>query len=70
MIHRYQDNCKFCRHYLADQQCQAFPAGILTELWSGENLHRGPYPDDQGYRYEPRDIGMLTVEDLETSAAA
>lgn len=54
MIYRREQNCLFCKHYMEKQTCLAFPAGIPDELWTGENLHEQPYPDDQGYRHEQK----------------
>lgn len=52
MIHLAEANCRFCKHFLGDRKCLAFPQSIPEPLWSGENLHREAYDGDQGYRYE------------------
>lgn len=58
MIHRYQDNCRFCAHYLGGQHCKAFPLSIPADLWSGDNQHRSPYDGDQGIQYAPKQMAM------------
>ncbi|MDD5271089.1 MAG: hypothetical protein PHU14_00090 [Methylovulum sp.] len=62
MIHRYQDNCRFCEHFLGGQRCKAFPVAIPDDLWSGDNQHRSPYKDDQGIRYAPKQMAMPDAE--------
>ncbi len=70
MIHTHDANCQFCAHYQGGQRCQAFPAGIPAIFWSGENLHRAPYPGDGGFQYErkqielsdPRKLGVNTTD--------
>ena len=52
MIYRQDQHCQFCKHYLGERQCLAFPQQIPAELWSGENWHKEPFPNDQGYRFE------------------
>ena len=64
MIHGREANCRFCTHYLGEQRCQAFASGIPAALWSGEHLHREPYPGDGGIQFEPKRIEMLTLEDI------
>lgn len=63
MIHGREANCRFCNHYQGEQRCQAFPAGIPVILWSGENLHREPYPGDKGVQYQPKRINLTLPED-------
>ena len=70
MIVGYQDNCKICAHYLGEQTCRAFPAGIPNRLWSGEHLHRESYPGDQGYRFQGRPLDILFIDDDEISDMA
>ena len=62
MIHGYQDNCRFCAHYFENHTCKAFPDGIPEPLWTGENLHREPYPGDQGILYASRKMPFPNVE--------
>lgn len=47
-------NCKnFNGENPAAQTCAAFPKGIPTEIWNGENSHTTPFPGDKGIRFEP-----------------
>jgi hypothetical protein len=63
MIHRREQNCRACLHYLGDEKCLAFPDGIPAELWSGDNLHRQAFPGDQGYRYERKFVELPQLPD-------
>jgi hypothetical protein len=46
--------CDTCRHKFAGQRgCAAFPDQIPTEIITGKNDHRSPYPGDQGIQYAP-----------------
>lgn len=67
MIYRSQANCSMCAHYQSDQRCKAFSGGIPSALWSGEHLHREPYPGDGGFRYESRRLSFpdIDAEELE-----
>ena len=64
MIYRSQANCSICTHYQGDQCCYAFPDGVPELLWTGEYLHREPYPGDGGIRYQPRRITPPVLEDI------
>lgn len=64
MIYRSQANCSMCVHYQAHRRCLAFPDGIPQALWTGENLHRDPYPGDGGIRYQSRRIAPPILEDI------
>jgi len=33
--------------------CDAFPEGILEEIWKGANNHKKPFPGDHGIQLEP-----------------
>ncbi len=47
--------CVTCVHRFADPaRCRAFPAGIPSEIRSGANDHREPFPGDNGVTYERR----------------
>lgn len=57
-----------CKHYRGVLQidgteanevdfCEAFPNGIPSEITSGKNLHREPYPGDNGVQYERGVVG-------------
>ena len=63
MIRRREQNCWACLHYAGAEKCLAFPFGIPAELWSGENLHRQPFPGDQGYLYERKFIELPLLPD-------
>ena len=52
-----------CKHYTGVKQdkdgevnerqvCVAFPDGIPDEIAYGDELHIGPWPDDNGIRFE------------------
>ena len=47
-----QSQCTACTHLEreeeAQQQCEAFPEGIPTEIWLNEVAHTAPYPGDHG----------------------
>lgn len=45
--------CANCRFYFANAICNAFPDGIPDEILLGNNLHRKPYPGDNGIQFEP-----------------
>jgi len=49
--------CSTCIHFdpsVKDKNvCKAFPEGIPTVIAVGENSHRKPFSDDNGYRWEP-----------------
>jgi hypothetical protein len=50
--------CTWCRHLRdsgVDQECDAYPNGIPTAIWKGENDHRAPFPGDGGIQFEPID---------------
>jgi len=52
-----------CRHYAGIigptidpvHYCTAFPRGIPDDILTGKNLHKNPYPDDDGIRYENKE---------------
>lgn len=47
--------CSTCvhSHTPMQQTCEAFPAGIPDEIWSGQNPHTAPHEGDHGIVYEP-----------------
>lgn len=52
--------CLGCAHLReGTETCEAFPNGIPTPIWNGQNRHRRPYPGDRGIVYEP----LLALED-------
>lgn len=46
--------CTACIHLrvTAENTCDAFPAGIPDEIWSGEDDHTKPFPGDKGIMFE------------------
>jgi hypothetical protein len=52
--------CSYCKHFdigsaIAEvRTCAAFPIGIPTEIWKGDNNHTNPYPGDQGITFLKR----------------
>lgn len=46
--------CFSCARWRGDGTCTAFPRGVPEEVLAGFD-HRGPYPDDQGRRYQQAD---------------
>jgi hypothetical protein len=51
MIFQAKDHCRFCKHFLSERKCLAFPDRIPDALWSGDDLHHEAHEGDQGYRY-------------------
>jgi hypothetical protein len=59
----YSPVCLICRHYQGNRWddelrahvgvCAAYPDEIPLPIWNGDNLHREPYPGDNGIRFEP-----------------
>lgn len=70
MIHGHEANCRFCERYLGQQRCQAFPNEIPAPLWEGKNLHREPYPGDNGYQYRPKRFELTLPDDSIEDLAA
>lgn len=52
----YSPVCTLCQHFTGTEPgqrtCKAFPAGIPSEIWRGENPHTEPYEGDQGIQYQ------------------
>ena len=49
-----EHQCMVCRHVRDGGTCDAFPAGIPSEIRLKERDHRQPYPGDQGVRFEAK----------------
>lgn len=50
--------CAGCKHLTTDlreSKCDAFPAGIPTEILLSKVDHRQPVAGDNGVRFEPKD---------------
>jgi hypothetical protein len=62
MIHTAEFNCRWCKHYLQDETCLAFPNGIPHAVWIGKNHHYEAIGGDNGYRFERIRVD-LTVDD-------
>jgi hypothetical protein len=58
-----------CAHYQGAQRCKAFSAGIPPALWSGEHLHREPYPGDSGILFQAKVLAPLFLEDISPASA-
>ena len=70
---RYSTVCLSCAHFRAERfvssearTCEAFPKGIPSPIWNGQNTHRRPYPGDRGIVYEP----LLVASEDETGIAS
>lgn len=59
----YSPVCTFCKHLrrptLSDNgthrhTCDAFPGGIPSEIWRGDNDHKKSYPGDHGIQFEQK----------------
>lgn len=50
--------CCFCKHFDPSSiskpamSCKAFPEGIPSEIWDGQNSHTSPYPGDLNIQFE------------------
>lgn len=47
--------CSRCKHLrsFGGRTCAAFPDGIPSVIWRGDNDHRKPHPGDHGIQFEP-----------------
>jgi hypothetical protein len=64
MIYRKSANCQFCSHFLGEQKCEAFPEGIPEVLWSGDNLHRTPFANDNGITFAPKPVSYEALQSI------
>ena len=51
----FSETCTYCKHLDEDitkRTCEAFPDGIPSKIWMGENNHRKPYSGDHGIQFE------------------
>lgn len=50
----YSTICARCKHLKSstDRTCKAFPKGIPSQIWNGENDHTKPFKGDSGTRFE------------------
>lgn len=48
--------CPFCTHYQSRSKCAAFSeaTGIPSDILLNKHNHRLEYPDDGGYRFDPK----------------
>lgn len=63
MIHPHDTNCLWCKHYLNDRRCKAFPVAIPEDLWTAKDLHREPVEGDNGYQYESSMVHIPPFDD-------
>lgn len=52
--------CLECKNFLVTTEdfvptCKAFPDGIPDDIFWEKVLHDKPYPNDNGFRYEPEE---------------
>jgi hypothetical protein len=45
-------DCRFCKHYLGDGACDAFPEVIPIDIADGEFNHHFPHENDDGIMFE------------------
>jgi hypothetical protein len=63
MIHTAEANCLWCKHYLGEWKCRAFPESIPDDFRNGKNLHREPVEGDNGYQYERAIFEIPPIDD-------
>jgi len=56
-------HCVICKHYKKDKRCSAFNK-IPDTIWSIENNHKKPYPNDKGIRFESINIQQESYKDI------
>ena len=45
--------CMYCRHYIDEWRCNAYPGHIPHNILDSEHDHRVPFPGDNGIQFEP-----------------
>jgi hypothetical protein len=52
----YKSQCSFCKHYLGNYTCPAFPDELPDNLMTGESTHNTIIKGQKGnYTYSPQD---------------
>lgn len=62
--------CLECKHYTGFCTCEAFPEKIPQEIFDGTFDHINEYPNDNGIRFEPRNLTEISKAEKTISVKA